>query len=196
MEQKSILENTTEHDVVEVKSPFDDKFTVLVARSVVAPTPRQHNQPTGHQAADAFLQGIQSGISKGGHTSMAHVQQQIVFEPHQSMRLPGDVARVAVNQMVRKYMQDQARYEKKSKGEKTHAMMMADPHAYMEVEKMIVINSESMLTNMSTESVEERLQRQLDELNQKDVAVDAVQEETAFPTESGKKPGVPAKRTA
>lgn len=184
MEKKSILEDITEHDVVEVKNPFNEVFKVKVARSVVAPA-RQQNVQTGHSEADAFMRGIQSGISKGGHTSMVHVQQEIVFNPNQSMRLPGDVARVAVNQMVREYMQRQSRAHKKENKLKSNAILIADPHAYMEVERMIVKNSESMLENMSVESVEERLKRQLDELNGIPEVQDAHTEEHAFPTETG-----------
>lgn len=180
MEPKSILENTSEHDVVEVKNPFDEVFVVKIARSVVV-SPSRQNQPTGHQGADAFMQGIQAGITGGGHTSMAHVQQEIKFEAKQSMRLPGDVAKVAVNQMVREYMQRTAREAKKANKEKSHAMMMADPNAYMDVERLIVKNSESMLTNLSVETIEEKLKRQIDDLNGADEVVETPQEEQAFP---------------
>lgn len=180
-EQKSILDNTSEHDVVEVQNPFDEEFIVKVARSVVVTPSTRPNQPTGHQGADAFMQGIQAGIAKGGHTPMAHVQQEIPFGPKQSMKLPGDVAKVAVNQMVRKYMQDQARAAKKANKEKNHAMMMADPTAYMEVERLIVKNSQSMLTNLSVESIEDKLKRQIDDLNGDSGTVEDVQEEQAFP---------------
>lgn len=198
MEPKSILESTSEHDVVEVQNPFDEVFVVKIARSVVVPPNSRQNQPTGHSAADAFMQGIQAGIARGGHTSMAHVQQEIKFEAKQSMRLPGDVAKVAVNQMVREYMQRQARSAKKANKEKTHAMMMADPNAYMDVERLVVKNSESMLTNLNVETIEEKLKRQIDDLNGTKEAIEVQQEEQAFPgiTSEPARRGRPAKTEA
>lgn len=184
-EKKSILEDITEHDVVEVQNPFDEIFVVKIARSVVAPARPVQNNPTGHRDADSFMQGIQAGIAKGGHTSMAHVQQEIPFNPRQSMKLPGDVARVAVNQMVREYMQRESRAHKKENKLKMHPILIADPHAFMQVERLIVKNSKSMLENMSIENVEERLKRQLDELNSTPEVQDAHTEELAFPTEAG-----------
>lgn len=195
MEQKSILQDITEHDVVEVQNPFDEVFIVRVARSVVAP--RQQNPvQTGNSVADAFVQGLQQGIARGGHSSIAHVQQEIPFQPNQSMKLPGDVAKTAVNQMVREYLQRQARAAKKASGAKNHSMLMADPTAYMEVERMIVKNSKSMLDSMSVESVEERLKRQLDELNNTQEGTTDAAIEPEFPTETAPKSasGNPASR--
>lgn len=184
MEQKSILQDITEHDVVEVQNPFDDIFVVKVARSVVAPH-RQNPIQTGNSVADAFVQGLQQSISKGGHSPIAHVQQEISFAPNQSMKLPGDVAKTAVNQMVRELLQRQSRAAKKASGAKNHSMLMADPTAYMEAERTIVKNSRSMLDNMSVETVEQRLQRQLDELNNTQEVTEDAAAEPEFPTESG-----------
>lgn len=186
MEPTSILESVTEHDVVTVKNPFDEPFIAKVARSVVGNRPGAHNAPTGNSSADAFLQGIQAGISRGGHQSVSHVQQNLSFQPQQILRLPGDVARVVVNQMVREYMQRQSRKIKTQTKAKNVAMLMADPQAYMEVEKLIVQGSESMLSDLSVETVEQRLDRQLKELNQIPETNDLkVEDEQAFPTESG-----------
>lgn len=197
MEQKSILENITEHDVVEVQNPFDTEFVVTVARSVVTPV-RRNNQPTGNSNADAFMQGLQRGIENGGHSGMSHVQQRIPFGPHQKMKLPGDVARVAVSQMVREYLQRQARALKEKNKSKSQAMLIADPVAYMEAERKIVLHHESMLSKMSVESVEERLNRQLAELNNtEEGGQDGAEAEPEFPTEAGaSKPRTPAGNTA
>lgn len=197
MEQKSILQDITEHDVVEVQNPFDEVFIVRVARSVVTPH-RQNPIQTGNSVADAFVQGLQQSISKGGHSSIAHVQQEIPFQPKQSMKLPGDVAKTAVNQMVREYLQRRARKVKEQKKLKSQVMLMADPTAYMEVERMIVKNSKSMLDSMSVETVEERLQRQLDELNNtQEGTQDGTESEPEFPTETGaSKERTPAGNTA
>jgi len=171
MEQKSILEGITEHDVVTVHNPLSDKFVGKVARSVVTRRPGNPQQHTGNSTADAFLNGIQSGIVQGGHQSMAHVQQTIEFKAGQTLRLPGDVARVVVRQIVKEMMQ-------RSKQKK----LMADPHAFMECERRVVLNHESMLSNLSVETVEERLQRQLNEMNPTH-NIKAEENEQAFPTE-------------
>ena len=186
MEQKSILEGISEHDVVTVQNPFNERFPAYVARSVVVKSNPQGSQPTGNATADSFMQGIQRGIQAGGHTSRQHVQQTIWFEPNQIMRLPGDVAKVIVNQMVREYLQRQSRKVKTDRKLKTNAILIADHVTYMETEKLIVKNSESMLHNISAETAEQRLQRQLDELNQTpESGSTEVIDEQPFPTENG-----------
>lgn len=185
MEQKSILEGIGEHDVVTVQNPFDEPFEGKVSRSVVVKINRNNPQPTGNATADAFISGIQRGIDQGGHESRQHVQQTITFSPRQILRLPGDVAKVIVNQMVRKYLQEQSRMVKNEKGLKTNAILIADTVTYMETEKLIVKNHESMLSNMNIETAEQRLQRQLDDLNPVETAAKEVEDEQPFPTENG-----------
>src|SRR5688572_3901001 len=104
MEQKSILEGITEHDVVTVHNPLSDAFEVTIARTVTVPN-RPQAMATGNAAADAFVNGLQNSIASGGHLPQAHVQQKIKFEAGQTLRLPGDVARVAVRQIVKEMMQ-------------------------------------------------------------------------------------------
>jgi hypothetical protein len=171
MEQKSILDSVSEHDVVTVFNPLSDAFIGKVARSVVSSAARQSVQ-TGNGEADAFVQGLNRGISNGGHLSMAHVQQQVVLKPGQSVRMPGDIARVIVRQLVKEMMQRE--------GAKRQ---MADPATFMEYEQRVVLNHENMLSNLSLESVEERLQRQLDDLNKIPEVAKDVENEQAFPTE-------------
>lgn len=190
MEPTSILENITEHDVVTVKNPFDELFEAKIARSVITRRPNNYTPPTGNSAADAFTQNIQNGISAGGHQSMAHVQQKLPLQPGQILRLPGDVARVVVNQIVREYMQRQSRQQKEKTKAKNVAMLMADPEAYMTVERMVVQHSESMLSDLSVETVEQRLDRQLNDLNKTPETVDKLEakNEQPFPTEAASEP--------
>lgn len=186
MQQKSILENVSEHDVVTVHNPLDTVFVGKVARSVVAPSRPQLTQ-TGNPNADAYIAGIQQAIGKGGHTSMQHVQQSIEFKPGQTMRLPGEAAVVIVRQIVKEIMQR----EKASK-------RMADPVAIMEYEKRVVLDHASMLSNLSVETAEQRLQRQLNELNPVTETKDVGTDEQAFPTEQGdaQKRGRPTRTAA
>lgn len=185
-ERKSILEGITEHDVVTVKSPFDDPFDVKLARSVTGNRPVASASPTGNPTADSFMGQLNNGIVKGGHDYKVHVQQTITFQPGQVLRLPGDVARVAVNQMVREYMQRVARKQKATTKAKNVAMLMADSTAYMDAEKLIVQHSESLLSSLSVETAEQRLQRQLDELNpQQQTQNVKAEDEQPFPTEPG-----------
>lgn len=173
MEQKTILEGITEHDVVTVHNPLSTPFDAKVARSVVAPRHNINNQPTGNGAADAFMQGLQGGIARGGHQSISHVQQTITLKPGQTLRLPGDVALVVVRQLVKEMMQRQ-------KAKK----LMADPHMFMEYERKVVLNHESMLSNLNIETAQERLNRQLEELNSTPQATNEVaKDEQPFPTE-------------
>jgi len=169
MEPRSILAGVNEHDVVTVHNPLDTEFTGRVARSVVTRAQSSPQHQTGNSQADAFL----SQIKPDGPGSVAHVQQQIVLQPGQTMRMPGDVARVVVRQLVKELMQ--------RKGAKKR---MADPMAVMQFEKEVVLDHQNMLENMSVESAEQRLTRQLDELNDTPQGAEKVAaSEPAFPTE-------------
>lgn len=191
MEPKSILEHIGEHDVVTVHNPMSDDFTWPVATSVVARPNRSANQ-TGNSGADAFMSGLNSGIDAGGHVSMMHTSYPIEVKSGQTMRMPGDIAKVFVRHLVKEMMQRM--------GDKKR---MADPHAVMEYERKVVLNHKSMLDNLSLETAEEKVTRQLAELNATDKVEVEQESEQAFPeigadtgavAPGGEEPSEPARR--
>lgn len=162
MEQKSILQNVNELDIIEVHNPLSEDFTGEVARSVVV-------------ASNSQVISEKYGIAKNPlHQPQQHVVQKVVIKSGQTLRLPGDVAKVVVDQLVRKIMMKEG-----------NTKLMADAHAFMEVERRVVINHSKVYGNEETSSVENRLQQQIDDLNQTKTIEEKTDELTAFPSEQG-----------
>jgi len=162
----SLLARISEFDVVEVFNPMSKDFTATVAHSVV------DNNPPPAQGEEHLrrVYGISMDSKK---PALRHVKQQITIQSGKSLRMMGDAARVVVMQLIKKMMI----FEGKKK-------QMADPGLRLEYENRVIMNSEKYAANEPIKSVEERLAKQLEELNRPEGVkeADEVEHEQAFPT--------------
>jgi len=149
-EPKSLLANVGEFDVVAVHNPLSTDFTGKVARSIPAASRRT---AIDNYAREKY--GIE--LVNQDRTAMEHVQQTITIPSGGTIKMPGTVAQVIVRQLIKEMMQREgARRE------------MSNPQVRQDYEKRVIVNQESMLQDLTTETAEERLQRQLDEMNRED----------------------------
>ena len=94
---KTLVSGLTEYDIVEVFNPLRDDFTATVARSYA------------HNAPDPTYQHARSQynveLKNNAHSGKKHVKQTITLPSGKSLKMPGDVARVVVTQLVKEIMQ-------------------------------------------------------------------------------------------
>lgn len=159
--EKLLLAKVTEYDVVEIHNPLTDDFVGKVARTYA----HRKNDPVYAHAKQQY--GID--LNNPQHTSKKHVQQTITIPSGKSLKLPGDVAKVIINQLVKEMMQREG-----------FKRQMADPDARRTFEERVVVNKEKLDFSDDIETAEEKLDRQIRELNEEPEKVEETDEE-AFP---------------
>lgn len=151
------LKKIGEFDVVTVHNPLSDDWTGKVARSVPAVLAEG---PVEQIAREKY--GVT--LTNPNSSTLKHVNQTVSIKSGQSLRIPGPLARVLVTQLVKEMMQR----EGKVRG-------IANPDVFQKYVDRVVVDQSSMLGEVSSESIEDKLQKELDDLNKDD------QHEEAFP---------------
>lgn len=157
---KSLLLGIASHHIVEVHNPLTKDFTWQVARPI----------PAGQKYQDPYMDklGMRTAGLKSGND---HVYQKVTLPAGKTYKIPGDVAKVVVPHLVDEIMQ--LEHDKRT---------IADPNLRVAVENRILVNINSLRTQLSTQSLEEQLNSQLSELNQSDTGEVTIDEsEQAFP---------------
>lgn len=156
---KPVLDGFGPDKIVEVLNPLSQDFRVKFSRSVSS-TP----MPTDHERRMAEL-GVP--VQHTG-SPQAHVGQFVVLPSGKTMKLPGDIAQVAVRQLVNEILQ---RRGKRSS--------LADAKSRQDVETEVIYNHTTLIQTVN-ETPEESLNRTLNELNDPAPAVEE-NNEPAFP---------------
>lgn len=160
-EFKSVLPTLRDHHVVIVHNPLMVDFTQQIARTVV-----QLDQ----DKIDPYID--KAGLRNDGHPTNKHVTQMVTIESGKTKKLPGSVAQVVVKHLIDAMMMTAG-----------HKSTLSDPFLRGEYEKQIIINIDDLKSTLSTKSIEDQLNEQIDNLNKEE----ETHVETAFPsvTESG-----------
>jgi len=153
---KSLVDNFTEYDIVEVFNPLSKEFEAKVATSVVS--------------QDAYVDKTidRLGLRNTNHPTQSHVVNTVTIPSGQSKKMPGHVARPVVTQLVNEIMQQQGAVKQ-----------MGDKALRIPFEEMVVIDSAKFQQGEDIITAEERFQRQMDELN-KTEELEVIQDEQPF----------------
>jgi len=162
---KSLLLDVAQHHIVEVHNPLTKDFTWQVARPI----------PAGQKYQDPYMDklGMRTAGLKSGDD---HVFQKVTLPAGKSYKIPGDVAKVVIPHLVDEIMQIE--HDKRT---------IADPNLRLAIEKRILINIDSLRSQLSTQSLEEQLNSQLENLNSSNGQEEVINEpaEQAFPDLDG-----------
>lgn len=162
---KSMLATFNAYDIVEVFNPLSKTFRGVVARSIPV--------NVGETARDRemrILYGTDLRNPDRNGRNMNHVQQPIEIEAGKSKKLPGDVAKVVATQLINEMMQREGNTNK-----------LADMVQRRTYEERVVLNSVKTFDEATTLSVEDRLTKQIEDLNKPDKIVKEVKDEQPFP---------------
>lgn len=158
---KSLLLDVAQHHIVEVHNPLTKDFTWQVARPI----------PAGQKYQDPYMDklGMRTAGLKSGDD---HVYQKVTLPAGKAYKIPGDVAKVVIPHLVDEIMQIE--HDKRT---------IADPNLRLAIEKRILINIDSLRSQLSTQTLEEQLNSQLENLNALDTQEEVINEPTeqAFP---------------
>lgn len=164
------LQGASQYEVVKILNPLSDDFSIQVAqtRPVDVPYTIKPGEP-GKENMTESEAGTKFGLSLRGPdqhmASKKHIINRTVIKAGTSMNFSGDVAQVAVKQLVDYIMQKE--------GQKK---FMADPVRRKEFEDRIIMARGSMddLMNNSLQTVESQISQAIEKSNE-------VQNEEAFP---------------
>ena len=155
VEYVPMLEGMGEDRVVAVYNPLDQDFRVQYARSRVTPLVKTSEQQRVEER-------LGFPLNNPDHKPLTHSVQFHILKAKQTENLPGDIAQIAVRQLVSHILMSQAK--------KGKPKLIADPFARMQTEKQIVKNVTSAMEffNQSTApvSVEEATKSQIEAMNQ------------------------------
>lgn len=148
----SQLAGLGEGTVVTVHNPLPQDFRVQYARSVIQPFAEKESEKFAREKAN-----LEIGKDQG--QTNAHAVQYLVLKAGQSMNLPGDIAQIAVRQLVT-YM-----IGADHQGQATKPI--ADPYQRAEYEKRIVLSVKNAADFMNTinQTPQEKTDKQLEDLN-------------------------------
>jgi len=177
---RPMLEGVGEDKVVAVFNPLTQDFNVQFARTLAQPAPLN---PEQQFARDRGL------ILNKTAMPVSHVVQYHILKAGQTENLPGDIAQVAVRQLVT-YIIGQRYHRKATKP-------IADPHVRHQVEMEVIVGPvRSTVDVLNHLSVQEQTKQEIEGLNSPQT-VEPVneKEEAAFnepkpePKRRGRKPG-------
>lgn len=167
------LEGASQYEVVRLHNPLPDDFAIQVAQTRPVDVPYTVRGTEGRPSLSEGEVTTKFGVSLRGPdqhlASKKHILNQAVIPAGQSMNFPGDVAQVAVRQLVNEIMQREG-----------NTKFMADPVMRKEVEDRIILSRGTMddLMNNNLQTVESQIQSAVDKSNE-------VQHEEAFPEING-----------
>lgn len=165
------LQNATQFEVVKIHNPLSDDFAVQVAQSV--PTSLQYSIKNTEGQKNLSESQIQQtyGVNLRGpdqdKVSRKHVHNTTVIKSGQSLNFRGDVAQVAVRQLVNEIMQ-----------QRDLTKFLADPVQRNIIEREIILARGTMedLMNNNLQSVTQQIDTALEKSNE---------EEQSFPGLTG-----------
>ncbi len=152
---KPLLEGAGESMIVSVHNPLSQDFRVQYARSVVQ----------GGADTPYLTQEEKAVLEKGGiaprkdQNPQAHAVQYLVLKSGQTINLPGDIAQIAVRQLVNYMIQVRA------KGKSV--VPLSDPVTRRQAEDEVVLNVNNSIEFFNKPSAEEYTDAQLKSINQK-----------------------------
>lgn len=146
----SMLDGLGENTIVAIFNPLSHPFRVQYARTLASNTSKSDDRRKVEEKLGTTL-------DKDMNSSVGHAVQYHVLKAGQTENLPGDIAQLAVRQLVT-YILFQRNKDKNS-------YMIADPHARSEVEKEIVIRIQDNVSFFNQQTTEEYTNKQIDELN-------------------------------
>ena len=144
---KPMLDGKGEETVVTVHNPLTSDFSVQYARSLTTKRPESESERFAREKAGLAME-------KDMGQQQAHSVQFMVLKAGETKNLPGDIAQVAVRQLVN--------YILGVRGG-SGAKLMADMHARQEVEKEIIIKITDSTTFMN--ELNETTEQAIDKLN-------------------------------
>lgn len=160
------LEGATQFEVIKLHNPLSDDFAVQVAQSLPVSLQYSVNNSEGKTPLSESEISRTYGVNLRGpdqdRVSKKHVLNKTVIKAGQSLNFRGDVAQVAVRQLVNEIMQQRGLTK-----------FMADPVQRSLVEEEIILARGSMedLMNNNLQSVESQIE----------VALEKSNEEASFP---------------
>lgn len=163
------LNGMGESVVVTIHNPLSSDFRVQYARSVVQGAQLSKEQQFAREKAGLDLTKEQS--------PQAHSVKYLVLKSGESINLPGDIAQIAVRQLVN-YM-IQARHKGQA------SMPLADAHARNSVEQEVIVTIKDNLTFFNPETPEEATDAEIAKLNTQPVKVGVESEKTDPPPGQG-----------
>lgn len=123
-----LLQGASELEYVTVHNPMSDDFQVRVAQSVPINMPLQiHNKTQMVQSERDITQLYGLGLKNPDHQAQKYIYNDTIIPAGQTKRFRGDMAQVAVRQLVNEIMQREGKKK-----------FLADPTARHEVEQMVV----------------------------------------------------------
>jgi hypothetical protein len=144
-----MLSGFGEDKVVSVFNPLPQDFRVQYARSLVQPAPLTDAQKFARDKAGLDLSKEQN--------PMAHTQQFLVLKSGKTINLPGDIAQVAVRQLVTHIIMVRA-----GKG---NVKPISDPYARRAVEQDVIQGITDNVTFMNRISANDYTDKQIEDLN-------------------------------
>ena len=148
-----MLEGMGEDKVVAIHNPLGQDFRVQYARSRVAPIAKTAEQ---HRIEER----LGFPLDNRDHKPLAHSVQFHILKAGQTENLPGDIAQIAVRQLVSYILMSQAK--------KGKPKLIADPFARMQTEKQVVKSITSAVeffNQPAPVSVEEATKTQIEAMN-------------------------------
>lgn len=125
---KPLLEGASEMEFVTVLNPLTDDFQVRVAQSIPVNMPFEIRDKTGMVQSERDVTSLYGlPLKNPDHQAQKYIYNDTIIPAGESKRFRGDMAQVAVRQLVNEIMQR----EKNNR-------MMADPTARREVELRII----------------------------------------------------------
>lgn len=176
-----VLQGASQYEVVKVHNPLTDDFVVQVAQSIPFDVQFQINNTEGKQPLSETDVTRTYGVNLRGpdqtQVSKKHVLNKTIIKAGQSMNFRGDIAQVAVRQLVNEIMQ-----------QRNQTKFMADPVQRNLVEKEIIISRGTMedLMNNNLQSVDTQINQAVEKLNENT--------EESFPGLGESQTGAPASK--
>lgn len=123
-----LLQGASELEYVTVHNPLTDDFQVRVAQSVPVNIPLQiHNKTQMVQSERDITQLYGLGLKNPDHQAQKYIYNDTIIPAGETKRFRGDMAQVAVRQLVNEIMQREGKKR-----------FLADPTARNEVEQRVI----------------------------------------------------------
>lgn len=121
-----LLQGASEYEYITLHNPLPDDFVIQVAQSRPVQVPVKINSQSGVQSESDIKREYGLDLRNPDHQSRAHILNQTVIPAGGSINLPGDVAQVAIRQLVNEILQ------------RTNKKKLADPTERRKVEESII----------------------------------------------------------
>lgn len=163
------LQGLGQDAIVTVFNPLSVDFAIMVGQSKPVDLPIQVSDPTTQGQSKLSEVDINRtygvGLKNVDHVSKKHFTNQAIIKAGKTMRFTGDVAQVAVRQIVNELMQREG-----------NTKFLADPVRRREAEERVAIHIQSQqeFMNDGITTVDQQVQEALNKANE-------VSDEKAFP---------------